>query len=149
MLTGIGLIVAGNYAGERSGLVKAAGVGAIAYGLAKAFENKSLSGTGSTLGDIKERLTQFKDEAMTTFYLDKIFKKDKVPALTALSDDSDISGLDLSALDHFDELNEQYATEFEANQLRGNEDLSDDDETVSGQPEFAYSFIEQPDFSRM
>lgn len=146
LLTGVGLIVAGNYAGERSGIVKAAGVGAIAYGIAKAFDS-SLSGTtGSTLGDIKERMKQFKDEAMHSFLLDRIFKKkdEKIPVDSA---SNDVAGLDFSSLDQFDELNQQYASEFRANQLQGSDD---DDDPVSGSPEFAYSIIEdEPDFSKM
>lgn len=152
---GLGLILSGHYFGDESGLMRTAGVAAIAYGIAKHFENEELSGTVQGLGLLgeaqkaKTRLSAFKDEVLGTYYLDRLMgkKDDKVP----VDPSSEMSGINLSSLDYFEELNEQQASEFDASQLRGEmEDWQDDAEPIAGDSEFSYAIIDDtPDFSKM
>lgn len=119
-LFGAGVLIAGNLMKDKSGLYRTVGAGMLSYGIAKFFENqeaakqKSVQGftlAGATEG-AKERVTQFKDELLSAFYLDRIFKKS--PSGGA-EDSGSVEGLDLSSLDFFDENNYQEATEFEIN----------------------------------
>jgi hypothetical protein len=113
---GFVLLAGGHYFKDKSGLIRIAGASAIGYGIAKAIENKDASksatvnGLGATEA-IKTRLSNFKDEVMAAYYLDRIFKKE--PATKSLeTEDGAVGEIDLSAMDIFDEFNQQEADEF-------------------------------------
>ncbi len=156
---GLGMIGLGHYFGDKSGVLRVAGASAIAYGIAKHFENEQIASSvnGFTLAGesskAKTRLTQFKDEALATFYLDKIFKGGASisTADSSTNADGSVGAIDLSALDFFDNFNRQEADEFESqNAIAGYSDFDDDNEELSSAPEFAYSIInDEPDFSKM
>ena len=156
---GLSMIGLGHYFGDRSGVLRVAGASAIAYGIAKHFENEQIatSVNGFTLAGesskAKTRLTQFKDEALATFYLDKIFKggTSTNTADSSTNADGSVGAIDLSALDFFDNFNRQEADEFESqNAIAGYSGYDDDNEELSLAPEFAYSIInDEPDFSKM
>lgn len=160
-LFGLGVLVTGNFVSDKTGLCKTVGSGMLIYGVAKFLQEggttsvQGLSGTES----VKTRLSKYKDELMSAFYLDKIFKKKSsgssgTAAARAIDDDS-VDGLDLSALDFFEDLNHQQANEFEINQGYDREALPDysisaapydDDDTE----EVSYAIIEDmPDMNQM
>jgi len=153
---GLGMIGMGHYFGEQSGILRVAGASAIAYGIAKHFENEELAGTvqGITLAGesekAKTRLTQFKDEVMASYYLDKIFKKSE-PVIDTPTET--IGAIDLASLDFFDQFNEQEADEFEYEQKLNQRNIPIfESPLLPPEPsdEMAYSIIEdEPDFSNM
>lgn len=167
---GLGMIFLGHYTGDKSGVLRVAGASALAYGIAKYFENETLAGTvnGVTLqGETtkaKTRLTTFKDEVLATFYLDKVFKKkdstgdDTADNTTTSQASTTVGSIDLSALELFDDFNHQEAEDFHA-QLSASPDFEQDDYedeySVNDAPsereaEYAYRIIdEDPDFSKM
>ncbi len=174
-IAGVLLIGTGHLVGDKSGILRMLGTGSLIYGMAKIFENANLAGTvnGVTLegetSKAKTRLVAFKDEALATFHLDKVFKKktgtttDTTSTTASTSTDTTASttvgSIDLSALDFFDNFNEQEAQDFHA-QLNASPDYLDDesdDYTVNEapseqEPEFAYRIIDEdkdPDFSKM
>ena len=72
-LLGIALFGAGHYFGDKSGVLRIVGAGAIAYGIAKAVENRNsveeVSVNGMTMGSLadgaKDRLINFKNETIS------------------------------------------------------------------------------------
>lgn len=162
-LLGLGVLVTGNFVSDKTGLCKTVGSGMLIYGVSKFMQENgatSVQGLSGTEG-VKARLSKYKDELMSAFYLDKIFKKKSGgttgSAARAIEDDDSVDGLDLSALDFFEDLNHQQANEFEINQGYEREALpdytisaapydDDDDETE----EVGYAIIEDmPDMNQM
>lgn len=146
---GLSMIGIGHFMGDKSGVIRIAGASAIAYGIAKHFENEQLSGTfeGITLagetGKAQTRLAQFKDELFATFYLDKVFKKN--PQLDTLNSASEVGAIDLSSLDIFENFNHQEASDFQENQNQL------EDYSINEAPnDFTYAIIEDDvDFSKL
>jgi len=164
-LFGLGVLVTGNFVGDRTGLYKTIGTGMLTYGVAKFLQesndaaSKSVQGLSGT-ESVKERLGKYKDELMSAFYLDKIFKKnsdgsDTTTAKTTDGDDS-VGALDLSALDFFEDYNHEQANEFEISQGYQREAIPDysisaapydDDDTDE---EISYAIInDMPDMNNM
>ncbi len=162
-LLGLGVLVTGNFVSDKTGLCKTVGSGMLIYGVSKFIQENgatSVQGLSGTEG-VKARLSKYKDELMSAFYLDKIFKKKSGgtagSAARVIEDDDSVDGLDLSALDFFEDLNHQQANEFEINQGYEREALpdytisaapydDDDDETE----EVGYAIIEDmPDMNQM
>lgn len=161
-LFGLGVLVTGNFVSDRTGMYKSIGSGMLVYGVAKVLQegdtaNKSVQGLSGTEG-VKERMVKYKDELMSAFYLDKIFKKKTSGTTTAArsadEDDESVGALDLSALDFFEDYNHQQANEFEINQQSSadysisaapyDEDEDDHDE------QFSYAIIDDmPDMNQM
>ena len=130
------LVMTGNYF-DKTGLLKAAGVGAMAYGIAKSLSDKyGLGGLGEAK-TMKEKAMQFKDELMAAFYIDKLIgKKEESGAAVSGFDGSDdeLGQLNLDALDMYDDFNQQQASSFaQESQMFG--DMGDLD--------FAYSVIDE------
>lgn len=162
-LFGLGVLVTGNFVSDRTGLYKSVGSGMLVYGVAKVLQdggtaNKSVQGLSGVEG-VKERIGNYKDELMSAFYLDKIFKK-KTDSTTAArmadEEDESVGALDLSALDFFEDYNHQQANEFEINQQSSadysisaapyDEDEDDDDH----EEQFSYAIInDMPDMNNM
>lgn len=149
---------------DRTGLCKTVGSGMLIYGVSKFLQESgttSVQGLSGTEG-VKARLGKYKDELMSAFYLDKIFKKKSSGSTTTTAaravdeDDDSVDGLDLSALDFFEDYNHQQANEFEINQGYEREALPDysiseapyyDDEDDE---EIGYAIIEDmPDMNQM
>lgn len=160
-LLGLGVLVTGSFVMDKTGLCKTVGSGMLIYGVSKFLQESgatSVQGLSVTEG-VKARLSKYKDELMSAFYLDKIFKKKSSgtsgSAARAIEDDDSVDGLDLSALDFFEDLNHQQANEFEINQGYDREALPDysisaapydDDDTE----EVSYAIIEDmPDMNQM
>ena len=159
---GFGMLVAGDLVGDKTGLYKTIGSGMLVYGVAKIFQgddgtaNKSVQGLSGT-ETVKDRLVKYKDELMSAFYLDKIFKKksDDTTTTKTVGDDS-VGALDLSALDFFEDYNHEQANEFEINQGYEREALPDysisaapydDDDTDE---DISYAIIDDmPDMNQM
>lgn len=141
------IIGVGHYAGDKSGVIRIAGASAMAYGIAKALENQSVNGLGS-LGDVKSRMGNLKEELFVAFYLDKVFKKKGNPVSSGNSSDlvadaqTDIAGIDLSALDMFEDFNEQEARQFQGFSLPDY-----DEEYPSTNRDFSFAVIDDPDLS--
>lgn len=164
-LFGLGVLVTGNFVGDRTGLYKTIGSGMLAYGVAKFLQdsdtaNKGVQGLSGTEG-VKERLGKYKDELMAAFYLDKVFKKKSDGSDTdtaSKGEDESIGALDLSALDFFEDYNHQQANEFEFNQGYQQDALPDytvsaapyDDEDYAPDEDFSYAIIDDmPDLNQM
>jgi len=129
---GLVLIGAGHHFKDQSALLRIVGASAIAYGVAKNVEFNSQAkanqtGLQGTVEGVKERLTTVKQDLMSAYFLDRIFKKDTPTTTPTTSptaskseeftaEESEISGFDLSELDVFDSMNEQEADEFAENQ---------------------------------
>ena len=135
-LFGVGVLVAGNLMKDKSGLARTIGAGMLSYGVAKIVENQALAKQKSVQGftlagaaeGAKERVTQYKDELLSAFYLDRLFKK--TPS-TDGEDSDTVEGLDLSSLDFFDENNHQEALEYESSR-------DDDDSDELDKPQQSY-----------
>lgn len=146
---GLAMIGTGHFFGDKTGILRVAGAGAVAYGVAKYNENTAVNGLGAQPTDAKTRLNAFKHELLSSFYLDKIFKKkDTVTSstTTADADGTTVGSIDLSSLDFFEDFNQQEADEY-------HEKLALENNGVAGtfdDEEFAYSIIDNdPDFTRM
>lgn len=164
-LLGLGVLITGNFVSDKTGLCKTVGSGMLIYGVSKFFEENgasSVQGLSGTEG-VKARLSKYKDELMSAFYLNKIFKKKSggttgSAARAATDDDDSVDGLDLSALDFFEDYNHQQANEFEINQGYEREALPDytisaapyDDDDDDDTEEVGYAIIEDmPDMNQM
>lgn len=127
------LIAAGHHFKDHSGLLRITGASAIAYGIAKNvdFNNAAkvakasgVSGLAGTTQGVKDRLKTVKDELLSTYYLDRIFKKKDTaqgamqPAakMAEFEQSETVGAIDLSALDMFDEFNAQAAGNYDAAQ---------------------------------
>lgn len=114
---GLVLIAGGHYMDEKTGIIRLAGAATVAYGIGKAIQNKNVAEEtamdGITLAGetskAKSRLTAFKDELITAFFLDKVLNKDS-------NESSEIGAIDLSSLDVFEHSNQSQAMNFEAQQ---------------------------------
>ncbi len=141
------IIGIGHYTGDKSGVIRIAGASAMAYGIAKALENQSVNGLGS-LGDVKSRIGNLQEELFVAFYLDKVFKKkgSTVPSTSTSTDpDTEIAGIDLSALDMFEHFNEQEADAYQ--QFQGFSLPDYEDDLPSGKQDFSFAVIDDPDLS--
>jgi hypothetical protein len=163
-LFGLGVLVTGNFVGDKTGLYKTVGSGMLVYGVAKVLTegetaNKSVQGLSGTEG-MKERIGNYKDELMSAFYLDKIFKKKTTGTGSAAArsaadeEDESVGALDLSALDFFEDYNHQQANEFEINREASDYSISaapyDDDDEDDHDEQFSYAIInDMPDMNNM
>jgi F0F1-type ATP synthase assembly protein I len=144
-LAGFLMIGAGHYFGDKSGLLRIAGAATIAYGVAKAAENraatKAASLEGISLGSLTEgakgRLVNFKDNWLQALYIDKLIgKKD-----TSERDDMEevpVGAIDLSELDVFENLNKDSAVNYELQKIK--REGSEDGEIIEG---LNYAIIEE------
>jgi hypothetical protein len=131
---GVVLIIIGHRVEDKSGILRMAGAASLTYGVAKYFEFKEakekaavngIEGLAGVSAGIKSRLTNFKNEIMGAYFLDKIFKKGDEKETRKMEVDTPenvtVGAIDLSALDMFDDFNQQEADEFEASQQVGDE----------------------------
>lgn len=142
---GLLLIAGSHYLDEETGILRVAGSATVAYGIGKAIQNKNTIEVqdvqGITLSGeadkAKARLISFKDEILAAFYLDKVLKKKE--------ESGEIGAIDLSALDVFDQNNENEAVRFELD----NNDVPDLEENFTPEAEdFSFAMIEEnPDLS--
>lgn len=72
-IAGLGLIFAGHYFGDESGVLRITGASTLAFGIAKAKEYQS----NSNLDTVQKRLFSAKDDFLTAFHLK--WKKDQEP----------------------------------------------------------------------
>ena len=149
-IAGFILIGLGHYLGDKSGLLRLTGAATMGYGIAKAIENRNAP-EASLVEGAKTRLINFKNDWLNAFYLDKVFK---AKAETETTEDASIGAIDLSALDVFDDLNQQSAQNFELQQELSAEQTDDFDGAVQFDAEdlegINYSVIEEEiDFSNL
>lgn len=151
---GLLLIAGSHYFDEETGVLRVAGGATIAYGIGKAIENQNIAAANSVNGftlagestKAKTRLSQFKDEILTAFYLDKVFKK-KAEEAPAFEDGQAVGSIDLSALDVFEQNNRNEAIQYGLSQ----EDDEDYSEISGGfdQPEYAYAMYDDVDLTNI
>lgn len=124
---GLLLIAGGHHFKEKSGIARIVGASAIAYGVAKNIDFKTaakqaqINGIGGLAGatqGVKDRMQMVKADLMAAYFLDRLFKKnDGGTTSTKLAvmddDDSSVGAIDVSALDFFEDFNQQEADEFE------------------------------------
>lgn len=104
---GILMIAGSHYFEEETGVLRAAGAASIAYGIGKAIEHKTIAQNQAVNGfslagetsKAKTRLSQFKDELMSAYYIDKVFKKKEDDTE---SQTKQIGSIDMSVLNEFD-----------------------------------------------
>lgn len=160
---GILLIAGSHYFEEETGVLRVAGGATIAYGIGKAIENQNIAAANAVNGftlagettKAKTRLSQFKDEILTAFYLDKLFKKKDAEEVSAFEDGQTVGSIDLSALDVFEMNNRNEAIQYELSQQDYDFEDEDEDEDyneISGgfdQPEYAYATFDDVDLSNI
>lgn len=137
---GLALIAGSHYMDEDTGILRLAGSATIAYGIGKAISNKNMAEASAVNGfslagessKAKSRLTQFKDELITAFYLDKVIKKKE----------DQIGAIDLSSLEIFDQNNKNEALQYEINA-----DALPEPTANYEQEDFAFDLVEEPDLS--
>lgn len=132
-IAGVALILAGHFLNDKSGILRMAGAATMAYGIAKAADNRMASQNqsvnGISLGSVtegaKNRLINFKDNWLQAFYIDKLTgsKKESLPA-----EDQTIGAIDLSSLDVFEEMNKESAINFELSQRGEQVSFEEEDE---------------------
>lgn len=128
---GLVLIAGSHYMAEETGVVRLAGAATIAYGIGKAIHNKQVAEDNAVNGitlageasKAKSRLSAFKDELITAFFLDKVLKKDEDAG-------AEIGAIDLSSLDVFEQSNHSEAMAFEMDQEALPEAVNDEDDFV-------------------
>ena len=125
---GLALLAGGHLLGDKSGILRVVGASMMAYGIAKAQENRAASEAGSvnglgSLSGAKDRLLDFKDNFLKAFYLDKLTKKKEDPAAI---DETTMGAIDLSALDAFEDLTKQSAYNFELKRVLEEGETEDD-----------------------
>ena len=143
---GLALIAGSHYMDEGTGILRLAGSATIAYGIGKAISNKNLTEANAVNGfslagetsKAKSRLTQFKDELITAFYLDKVIKKKTDNPL----DDTQVGAIDLSSLEIFDQNNKNEALQYQINA-----DALPEPTANYEQEDFAFDLVEEPDLS--
>ncbi len=157
------LIAGSHYFEEETGVLRVAGGATIAYGIGKAIENQNIAAANAVNGftlagettKAKTRLSQFKDEILTAFYLDKLFKKKDAENTPAFEDGQAVGSIDLSALDVFEVNNRNEAIEYELSQQDYDFEDEDEDEDyneISGgfdPPEYAYATFDDVDLSNI
>lgn len=110
---GLLLIGSSHYMEEETGVLRVAGSAAIAYSIGKVIQNKEIASTvsGITLAGettkAKTRLSQFKDEVLHAFYLDKVLKS------KSSGESSEVGSIDLTPLDVFEQQNHEQALNYE------------------------------------
>jgi len=110
---GLLLIGSSHYMEEETGVLRVAGSAAIAYSIGKVIQNKEIASTvsGITLSGetskAKTRLSQFKDEVLHAFYLDKVLKS------KSSGESSEVGSIDLTPLDVFEQQNHEQALNYE------------------------------------
>jgi hypothetical protein len=137
---GLVLIAGSHYMDEDTGILRLAGSATIAYGIGKAISNKNIADATTVSGfslagetsKAKSRLTQFKDELITAFYLDKVIKKKE----------DQIGAIDLSSLEIFDQNNKNESLQYQINA-----DALPEPTANYGQEDFAFDLVEEPDLS--
>ena len=146
---GILLMAGSHYFDEDTGVLRIAGGATIAYGIGKAIEHRNIAANkavnGFTLAGeqskAKERLTQFKDEVFSAFYLDKVFKKKEA------AQESSVGAIDLSPLEIYESNNRREAIHFEVNREDEYEELP---EHYDEPEEYSFAMIEEsPDLSHI
>jgi len=152
---GILLIAGSHYFDEDTGILRIAGAATIAYGIAKAVENKNIADSNSVEGitlagetsKAKTRLSNFKDEILTAFYLDKVFKKKEDSEDLIIDTKDGIGAIDLSSLDVFEQNNKNEAIQFE---LDNNELPEFSEELDIESEDFSFAMIdEDPDLTNI
>jgi len=152
---GVLLIAGSHYFDEQTGILRVAGSATVAYGIAKAVENKNLADQESVNGfslagessKAKHRLENFKDEILTAFYLDKVFKKKEESEDLVIDTNQSIGSVDLSTLDVFEQDNKNQAIQFELDN-NGLDELSEDLEMDD--EDFSFAMIEEdPDLTNI
>ena len=152
---GILLIAGSHYFDEDTGILRIAGAATIAYGIAKAVENKNIADSNSVEGitlagetsKAKTRLSNFKDELLTAFYLDKVFKKKEDSEDLIIDTKDGIGAIDLSSLDVFEQNNKNEAIQFE---LDNNELPEFSEELDIESEDFSFAMIdEDPDLTNI
>ena len=144
VFAGLGLLFLSHYLDDKTGVVRIGSAALLGYSLAKSYQNLAdalnKSATGTVETTVKSRLSDLKEEVMAALFLNKIFKK-KDAELKGF-EDNQVEGLDLSALDMFNQFNEQEAAEFESRQMGFIEGYDDEDNQI-GSMDFAYSIIDE------
>lgn len=132
-ILGLILIGAGHALGDKSGVLRVAGAATMAYGIAKAVENRSAtteaSVNGVSLGSLadgaKGRLINFKDNWLKATFLDKLVSKKEE---STEEGDPTIGAIDLSELDIIDSMVEDSAINFEMQNIANEDSFEDEDE---------------------
>ena len=143
---GLALIAGSHYMDEDTGILRLAGSATIAYGIGKAISNKNMAEASAVNGfslagesdKAKSRLTQFKDELITAFYLDKVINKNNQV------EDTQVGAIDLSSLEIFDRNNQNEALKYEMNADVLPEPTADYEED-----DFAFDLIEEPNLTNI
>lgn len=65
-LAGLAMIMAGHYLGDKSGLLRITGIGAMVYGIGKAKEYKN----NPKLNTVQNRLKEAREDILSAFHLD-------------------------------------------------------------------------------
>lgn len=152
---GILLIAGSHYFDEETGVLRVAGAATIAYGIGKAIENKKVADENAVNGftlagetsKAKTRLTNFKDELLTAFYLDKVFKKKEESEDLVIETKDGIGSIDLSSLDVFEQNNRAQAIQYE---LENNELPEFSEELETDDEDFSFAMIEEdPDLTNI
>ena len=138
---GLVLIAGSHYMNEKTGMLRLVGASSIAYGIGKTILEKQgevngyeLAGEQQGVGD---RLTQFKDELITAFYLDKVIgnKTDTIEA----KEQEQVGAIDLSSLEIFDRNNRNEALRY---RVESSTEIGSEYED-----ELAFDFTGEPDLT--
>lgn len=167
---GLLLIAGGHHFKEKSGIARIVGASAIAYGVAKNIDFKTASkqaqinGIGGLAGatqGVKDRMQMVKTDLMAAYFLDRLFKKNdsgttstKLAVFDDDDDDTSIGAIDVSALDFFEDFNQQEADEFEQQnsleyQQPSYQPYFDSTDSLSPDASFSMMDDDEPDMSEI
>ncbi|PHR43391.1 MAG: hypothetical protein COA32_16225 [Fluviicola sp.] len=145
---GLLLIGSSHYMEEETGVLRVAGSAAIAYSIGKVIQNKEIASTvnGITLAGettkAKTRLSQFKDEVLHAFYLDKVLKSKSSGESSEVSNGaSEVGSIDLTPLDIFEQQVQEQALNYEME----NDEPFELEDSYDEQDEFEDEFDDEID----
>lgn len=138
---GLVLIAGSHYMDEGTGILRLAGASSVAYGISKAIAEKKGTVNGYELAGepqgVSDRLSQFKDELITAFYLNKLKKEEVIQEEVT----EEIGAIDMFPLDQIEQNIRNEALRYEAESLPMSEE--------SYEEELAFDLTEAADLTNI
>tara|TARA_B110001469_G_C9641313_1_gene322633 strand:+ start:1092 stop:1691 length:600 start_codon:yes stop_codon:yes gene_type:complete len=142
---GLVLIAGSHYLDEKTGVLRLVGASSIAYGIGKAMLEKQETVSGYELAGkpkgVGDRLSQFKDELITSFYLDKVIGNKSEQKEIEIEEQEQIGAVSIPSLDIFEQNNRNEALRYRAESMPVVENNYEE--------ELAFDLVEEPDLTNI
>jgi hypothetical protein len=142
---GLILLLGSHYLDEKTGVLRLVGASSIAYGIGKAMLEKQGTVSGYELAGepkgVGDRLSQFKDELITSFYLDKVIGNKSEQKEIEIEEQEQIGTVSIPSLDIFEQNNRNEALRYKAESMPVVENNYEE--------ELAFDLVEEPDLTNI